>query len=552
MKRNFPAVAEAPLWSLGQDGTGEALALVPPVAEARGAGMAVAATSPPRPFVVVGMPRTGSSLLLTGIRQHPSIAAHGELFHRDDKERSGPHAIVRGDARVCFDAAKDDAITFIKEEVLAKAPAGIHLAGFKLHREFVAGPGTRALLRRLKSELPQLSVVHIVRRNYLDVLVSRRVAEATGRWHQARGGHEPPPRVPRIRIDPAAALRFFDSMDEADRTFESVFGDGAYLQLSHEALSRDYQSEMKRVYAFLGVEPHEVEAQLEKQITVGAEEIVENLDELRRFFAPTAYAPFFDRHRRRLCFVSQATMRIDEYRFDMDSSGAVRHKFSAGRDFILMKRPKLIEEYERVLKQLRPHAMMELGIRRGGSMAMFNLAFRPPVHLAIEIEETPIPALDAVAQAAADEGRKMVPVFGVDQSDKARLVEIVRTHVNADPRGALDLVIDDASHKHELSRISFETLFPCIRTGGIYALEDWGWAHWAEFQGDRAYFAKEDALTNLVFALLILHTCRPDIIASIRVTPVVVFIERGSARLDPMAFRIAEHMVMRGRTLTPI
>jgi hypothetical protein len=37
----------------------------------------------------------------------------------------------------------------------------------------------------------------------------------------------------------------------------------------------------------------------------------------------------------------------------------------------------------------------------------------------------------------------------------------------------LDLVIDDASHLYGPSLATFETLFPALREGGLYVLEDW-------------------------------------------------------------------------------
>ncbi len=41
----------------------------------------------------------------------------------------------------------------------------------------------------------------------------------------------------------------------------------------------------------------------------------------------------------------------------------------------------------------------------------------------------------------------------------------------------LDLVTDDASHLLDLTRISFETLFPRIRPGGVFIIEDWNCDH---------------------------------------------------------------------------
>jgi hypothetical protein len=40
----------------------------------------------------------------------------------------------------------------------------------------------------------------------------------------------------------------------------------------------------------------------------------------------------------------------------------------------------------------------------------------------------------------------------------------------------MNLVVDDASHTYEDTKASFETLFPLLQPGGIYAIEDWSWA----------------------------------------------------------------------------
>jgi hypothetical protein len=42
----------------------------------------------------------------------------------------------------------------------------------------------------------------------------------------------------------------------------------------------------------------------------------------------------------------------------------------------------------------------------------------------------------------------------------------------------VDLVIDDASHLYPFTKGSFETLFPRLRPGGLYIIEDWSWDCW--------------------------------------------------------------------------
>ena len=54
----------------------------------------------------------------------------------------------------------------------------------------------------------------------------------------------------------------------------------------------------------------------------------------------------------------------------------------------------------------------------------------------------------------------------------------------------LDLVVDDASHTYEETKASFEFLFPLLRPGGIYVIEDWSWAHHPNYQSPDAPFSK--------------------------------------------------------------
>jgi hypothetical protein len=73
---------------------------------------------------------------------------------------------------------------------------------------------------------------------------------------------------------------------------------------------------------------------------------------------------------------------------------------------------------------------------------------------------------------------RIATYWGVDQGDAATL----RSIVDKEFSGPLDLVIDDASHLYAPTKASFETLFPLLRPGGLYIIEDWAWAHWPAAQ----------------------------------------------------------------------
>ena len=74
-----------------------------------------------------------------------------------------------------------------------------------------------------------------------------------------------------------------------------------------------------------------------------------------------------------------------------------------------------------------------------------------------------------------------------DQRDAARLSEVCAAHA---PDG-LDIVIDDASHVGAWSLRLYRALFPFLRPGGFYMIEDWATglldrlARWGAVGGSR-------------------------------------------------------------------
>ena len=92
-------------------------------------------------------------------------------------------------------------------------------------------------------------------------------------------------------------------------------------------------------------------------------------------------------------------------------------------------------------------------------------------------------------------GDRLKTYWGVDRATRKRLREIVDTEFDGVP---LDLVIDDGSHLLEETRTSFETLFPRLRMGGLYVIEDWNWELNPTFREPGHYFATRDGLVGFV------------------------------------------------------
>ncbi len=117
-------------------------------------------------------------------------------------------------------------------------------------------------------------------------------------------------------------------------------------------------------------------------------------------------------------------------------------------------------------------AIFELGIWDGGSTAFWFEYFQPDKLVAVDfLDREDDPEFLAYVNRK-DAGARLKTYWRTDQSDRKRLAEIVAEEFGETP---LDLVIDDASHELHATKASFETLFPLLRPGGLYIIEDWVW-----------------------------------------------------------------------------
>jgi hypothetical protein len=203
---------------------------------------------------------------------------------------------------------------------------------------------------------------------------------------------------------------------------------------------------------------------------------------------------------------------------------------------ILWKTPALIEQYRTFWARHTdfPAAqIVELGLWKGGSVVFWLEALQPTRLLAVDQRpESGSPVFDTWAAANRD---RVTVAWGVDQADAARLVVLVGSALT----GPLDLVIDDASHRYEPTLASFEALFPLLRPGGFYIVEDWAWAHWPTLH---AAFAGLIPLTRLVTECIEATGNEHSGVAGVTVAQGFAAIERGSGSL-PSGWRLSDAII---------
>jgi hypothetical protein len=125
------------------------------------------------------------------------------------------------------------------------------------------------------------------------------------------------------------------------------------------------------------------------------------------------------------------------------------------------------------LIRTRKLRMLEIGIggysdpNIGGASLRMWKAFFP---------HSEILGADLHAKIGLDEPR--IRTFLLDQAN----VESLQTL--RDEVGQLDIIVDDGSHINSHVLLTFETLFPVVRPGGFYCVEDVQTSYWEEYGGD--------------------------------------------------------------------
>jgi cephalosporin hydroxylase len=224
-----------------------------------------------------------------------------------------------------------------------------------------------------------------------------------------------------------------------------------------------------------------------------------------------------------------------------------RKALSTVDQLIVAKSDWMIREYQNIVDRIQPQYIVELGIQRGGSCVFFQQLAQAKKLVAVDLDSKRVAVLDEII-ALHGLQENLRPFYGVDQSDGDTLRELLTQEFSDH---ALDLVIDDASHFLDETRASFNVLFPRLRPGGVYVIEDWPWAHASISlpDDDPGLYADREPLTRLVFEMVLACPSVEGLIDEIRINRNSVYVTRGNLESLPPEFDIRRCSLSRGRRL---
>lgn len=150
-------------------------------------------------------------------------------------------------------------------------------------------------------------------------------------------------------------------------------------------------------------------------------------------------------------------------------SETLRELFYSHEGRLVHKWDHYFDVYERLFSRYRGESvtMLEIGVSHGGSLQLWRRYFGP---------QAKIYAIDVNPECAKlqEPGTR---IFIGSQADP----EFLRSVAGELPE--LDIVLDDGGHTMQQQLTSMRELFPKVRAGGLYVVEDTHTSYWPAFGG---------------------------------------------------------------------
>lgn len=224
-------------------------------------------------FVIVGLPRSGTTLLHTYLNYHPNIWSHGETI---------------------FNTLKNP----VRDQNFFPPFSGN-----------IKAVGIKSLLPLDESSIPKSSekksigpghpykFIFIHRENLLRWYVSLKVAQKSKQWSQTYQDKIVPVKLKKLEINVPELLQSLDKAKEKIECLKKVFYGSRTFVLTYEDLNEIPETKLKEIQVFLGVKPKTLFSLLQKQNSELLSDLITNYDEVHAALNETPYQKFLEKEK---------------------------------------------------------------------------------------------------------------------------------------------------------------------------------------------------------------------------------------------------------------
>ncbi|HEY2827983.1 MAG TPA: type II secretion system protein GspG [Pirellulales bacterium] len=239
-------------------------------------------------FVLLAHQRSGSSLAITSLREHPQMVVFSELFvpdrmlfHLEGYDNHSERLLALRDA---------DPRKFLDEFVFSPYRDGIQAVGFKLFPDQIDRYPFRCVWKWLARNR-DLKIIYLTRRNLLATYTSLLIAQKDNKY-----GIKDETQRSRttVTIDPEECLAEFRKRTRYEAAVERNIQAHEVMRWFYEDMAATPQQHLKQAQEFLGVKVCDLKIKMIKQEVRPLTEVIENYDELREYFAGAEWDYLFE------------------------------------------------------------------------------------------------------------------------------------------------------------------------------------------------------------------------------------------------------------------
>ncbi len=239
-------------------------------------------------FIIFTHQRTGSSLLIGTLRDHPQIVGYGELMlpHRIGFNVTGFDNLSK--KHLAF--RNKYPTEFLNDYIFTSYPDRVKAVGFKLFPDHIDNVKFRGIWQWLKQNR-DIKIIFLTRTNLLARYTSLQLALMTNQFSITDQSQR---TSMTIRIDPQACLEDFKLRKRYDEAIKNITKHHEIVNITYEDMTADLNHNLSKFQSFIGVDIQALKVNKVKQQTRPLSEVIENYEELSHYFAKTEWAYIFD------------------------------------------------------------------------------------------------------------------------------------------------------------------------------------------------------------------------------------------------------------------
>ena len=224
-------------------------------------------------FIIVSHARSGSNFLLNSLNSHPNIIAEHELFAAHNR-----------DIGVNFQPTLD--------KLYGERPTTAHAVGCKVFYYHLNEDEWQKI-----SEIPNIKVIHLKRKNRLSMIVSMKVAFKTNQWGITNESERIEAERKQVYLDYDYLRNSFEKIKSWEDETEKLFDSSQINNIFYEDLTKEYKQTINSLYDFLKVQQipiEQIKSKHKKQNPEPLNQLIQNYDELKAKFINTPWEKYFD------------------------------------------------------------------------------------------------------------------------------------------------------------------------------------------------------------------------------------------------------------------